>query len=94
MKTHHELYAQKQRMSQRAMRVMRQACRRAHPETEGHPLLVHNWGNPESKAADARHNARWHRIADALDARYAEAEHRNHAGRFSPLWCEICNAGH
>ncbi len=43
---------------------------KAHPETNGEPLLVHNWGNDTAKRAWQRHAARTGRIGSILDAAY------------------------
>lgn len=45
-------------------------ARKAHPDTNGEPLLVHNWGNDEAKRAWQRHDARTSRVGTILDAAY------------------------
>jgi hypothetical protein len=93
MKTTTQIYEQRQRVFRLAMSVARDSAHRVHPETGGQELLVHNWGNAESKAAWARGWDRWHRIAGAFDSAYDAAEHRNHVTRgFKPHWCEDCKS--
>lgn len=52
-------------IGERATRLANQAWRlaiaqaaKAHPETGGSPLLVHNWGNDRARAAMARKDRR------------------------------------
>ena len=70
----------------------------AYPETGGVSLYIHNWiacsDRPDADLAgiiaDSGEWASWHRIEDRLTRWYNQAEHRSHAGKFSPLWCAFC----
>jgi hypothetical protein len=85
-----------ERVARRAYEQGRARARAAHPETNGEPLLVHNWGNESANQAwrMAEQRGRWAR--EARDRLYRAADHRDTHGAtrgFVPLWCPLCQAG-
>lgn len=52
--------------------ALRNRLRRLHPETNGMPGLVHNWGNEEARAMLRRSNERAWRFSDYSNRRYRE----------------------
>lgn len=93
-KTAGEVWAQRDRLWRGLEAQRRRLGARAHPETDGNSLLIHNWGNDAARAVEARFWERWRRADGAADRLYKEAEHRAHerageAGRY--LWCYGCS---
>jgi hypothetical protein len=95
-KTTGEIYEQYNRLSRRLYSQHQELARRAHPETGGNSLLVHNWGNEASKAAWEALTPRSRRLEQAFQRLYDAAEHRRHfrygPRAFRPLWCALCEA--
>ena len=91
-KTTAQIYAQRQSIFSRAMRLADREAARVHPETGGSQHLVHNWGNAQAKAAVAYQWTRWRKIEVMAVRLYAAAEHRGHDGKFKAMWCAECQA--
>jgi len=90
MKTRSDIYEQHSRIFRKAMRNMKAAAKRAHPETDGCQLLVHNWGNDAAREVVRLGWDRTNRIRSIYRRLYDEAEHRTHGPHFRPLWCRFC----
>ncbi len=88
--------------NQRAFRLWGEWARRVYaryyPDTGGSEHLIHNWYRC-SRDAHVSEMAgalidhvwrRWRRIDERYERLYDRAEHKDHDGRFKPLWCEYC----
>jgi hypothetical protein len=73
----------------------------AYPDTGGNSLFIHNWYHCSRTAQDAEVAGiiansgewdAWHHLETLFDRWYAHAEHRAHVGRFSPVWCKVCQS--
>ena len=77
MKGYAEIHLQRVSCWERLGRLTRERIAKAHPDTGGHPGLVHNWGNPEARAILKASEERWRKIAKRFDAQYAAAIERH-----------------
>ena len=84
------IWEQHDRIWRKLWERTRELMRRAHPETGGCSLLVHNWGNAEAKAIEERAWIRWHKIEAIYERLRDEAEHSRHSDQFRPQWCAHC----
>ena len=91
-KSFEQLWRQYDRIWRRLIERTKLLAKRAHPETNGEDLFVHNWGNEASKAVWAAFWARWRKIDPIYEALCQAAEHRRHGPDFRPTWCEFCQA--
>jgi hypothetical protein len=99
--TSRQSYQRKQRVWRAWCNWQRTIIRAFFPDTGGQELMMHNWyrcaekSNPDgAKLADWVKDSTWARLR-RIDARLerfdVQREHADHAGRFSPIWCPICN---
>jgi len=70
VKASRALSERKARIGDRAVRLAYQQAAKHHPETGGHPLMVHNWGNEAARAVWNREAARMRRVGDYCDREY------------------------
>lgn len=92
MKTSAQIRAQWKALMDAVWQRGMDAAKQAHPATNGTPILVHNWGNAEARAALGRAQRRTGRIQPAFERLHAHAMHREqHGETFRPTWCRFCN---
>lgn len=63
------LLARRRAIADRLVDLAYRQSAKHHPETGGHPLLIHNWGNDAAKAVWAREEKRYCRVSDYVEAR-------------------------
>ena len=94
MKTLYDISTQRERVYAKLRALARKRACAAHPDTGGHPNLIHNWGNAAAKKVWYDAYARWARHSQAFDDLFNRAEHvQNHGPEFRPMWCKFCMEG-